>query len=346
MGYILLGHGGLDVDPTLAPEGMEIVAIPQGTTIRFYTDPGQQLVYGSRQLDVWEQLDAPWPPLDSGNVTYNLSLHSAWDEWPSDLRNDPRFGGHQLIRAGIGDVPDPIHLCTGTPLTCPTTPAQVAAGQTHTCRGILGLQELQGEDLYWVACTPLDGVDRAVVDAVLEGRPARVLLGEDPDRFPMVAESDLLAISRVNGTNLAHARHGEVLNYYVAGSAFFVGPGHAEEHHAYAVTQEDFHRGRLTVWKETDDTSPVLLVEVTDPSFLVIEIQDAPPEMHGFIAAFLASSSPGADVYFDSTYSDDSYSGDSYSDGSFDDWPEDLSDTSSEGSSAEVPEPQRAVEAG
>src|SRR6185295_19914221 len=101
MGYVLLGHGGLDVESGTMPDDMEWVAIPQGTTIQFYSDAGQTLVYGSQELDFFATLTKPWGALDSTNVTYNLTLHSAKELWGEELKNNPSFGGHTLIRAGV-----------------------------------------------------------------------------------------------------------------------------------------------------------------------------------------------------------------------------------------------------
>lgn len=179
MGYILLGHGDLNLDASAVQGGMEYVAIPQGTTIQFYADTGQGLVYGSDDLDVWSQLNTPWPALDSTNVTYNLTLYSAHELWADELKNSPDFSGHTLLRAGV-DLPDPTLLCNGTPETCPTDPRQVATGATHTCSGILGLYS--GE-LFWLACTSVKGPAEAqgVVQDALDGRSGQVIIGQDPD---------------------------------------------------------------------------------------------------------------------------------------------------------------------
>src|SRR5690242_13861882 len=126
MGYVLLGHGGLDIESGVIPDGMEYVAIPAGTTIQFYSDTGQALAYASKQLDVFAVMNKPWPALDSSRVTYNLSLHSAKELWKEELKNNPSFGGHTLIRAGV-DGADPMLMCTGTPATCPTDPRQIKA---------------------------------------------------------------------------------------------------------------------------------------------------------------------------------------------------------------------------
>jgi hypothetical protein len=43
MGHILLGHGALNVHPSVIKPEMEWVAVPAGTTIQFYADTGQGL---------------------------------------------------------------------------------------------------------------------------------------------------------------------------------------------------------------------------------------------------------------------------------------------------------------
>jgi hypothetical protein len=176
MGYVLLGHGGLDVESGTMPADMEWVAIPSGTTLQFYSDTGQTLAYASKQLDLFESMTQPWDALDSTKVTYNLTLHSAKELWPEELKNNPGFAGHTLIRAGV-DEPDPIRLCTGTRATCPTDPRQVASGATHTCSGILG--KYAGE-IHWLACTVVSG-DQTAVTAARGDAPPDALLGTDPD---------------------------------------------------------------------------------------------------------------------------------------------------------------------
>jgi hypothetical protein len=172
MGYILLGHGGLDVDPRVTPADMEFVAIPEGTTIWFYADAGQGLLYGSRHLDIWDQLQAPWPTLDHTRVTYNLVLHHATELLPYNLQGDPQFHGHTVVRPGVDGAPDPLRMCTGDRDSCPTDPRAVAAGDTHTCGGVLGTYT---GDLHWVACTffaRADGSRRPPVRTIAPPEPS------------------------------------------------------------------------------------------------------------------------------------------------------------------------------
>jgi hypothetical protein len=179
MAYIFLGHGALDVDPGVIPQDMEWVAIPPGTTIQFYADTGQGLMYGSADLDVWSQLNTPVAPVDSSNVTYNLALYSAQELWDEELQNDPDFAGNTLIRAGVDGVADPLLMCTGTRDTCPTDPRQVAEGAVHQCDGILATYT---GDLYWLACTKVIHADKSVVDAARGDAPEEVVIGQDPDQ--------------------------------------------------------------------------------------------------------------------------------------------------------------------
>ncbi|RSS80784.1 hypothetical protein [Streptomyces sp. WAC06614] len=269
MGYVLLGHGILDLDPTVTPPDMEIVAVGPNRTIQFSSDTGQSLWYGAAELDGWGQAQAPWPPLDSSNVTYNFALHSAPEEWPEVLVNDPHFGGHQLIRPGIGDLPDPLLMCTGTRATCPTDPRQVAEGAVHHCEGVLGREDLQG-DLFWLACTAIETDAEetasyhpelgAVVDAVLDGRLTDVPLGGEPD-WPRASDQE--AIARVNRANVERAYSGQSMPFRLAGSALFLGLGHDTEHTEYARIQEGSVRGGLTVHHEHADVPyPVARFEV------------------------------------------------------------------------------------
>jgi hypothetical protein len=193
MGYVFLGHGALDVDSSVIPQDMEWVAVPQGTTIQFYSDTGQTLMYGSSDLDVWNQLTRQLDPVDPSHVTYNLALSSAKELWAEELKNSPDFAGHTLIRAGVDGVPDPILMCTGhsgkdpddpTKLedgACPTDPRQVAAGAKHVCNGILG--KYSGE-MFWMACTEVVNAgpkEQAAVDTARGAAPKQVVVGQNPD---------------------------------------------------------------------------------------------------------------------------------------------------------------------
>lgn len=287
MGFILLGHGDLEVDPTSTPPDMDIVAIPLGTTIQFFADAGQDLCYGAPALDDWDRLEAPWPALNSSNVTYNLSLCSAWGSWDYELKNDPHFGGHQLIRPGIGDVPDPIRLCTGSAETCPTDPRMVAEGQSHTCDGILGRAEFQGQDLFWVACAPIGVAGRSVVDAALEGMPRAVLLGDDPDRIRQLDEAAWAAIDATNLLALERAGHEQVLSCCYGGSAFLVGD-HDSEHEKYVAVQDHFYEGSLMILKEAGPPHTPLTV-------LALDI---PEDEQGFVTSSLTRLAPSASVRF------------------------------------------------
>lgn len=247
MGYIFLGHGDLDLDPSVTRPDMEYVAIPRGTTIQFYTDAGQGLVYGRHDLNVWEQLQAPWPALDSSRVTYNLTLYNARELWDEELKDNPQFGGHTLIRAGVGGVPDPLRMCTGTPTTCPTDPRQVTAGRKHTCDGILA--QYVG-DLYWLACTSFaaaKGTDTSTLNAAIGGRSTDVEMGADPEWIP--GDADFRAIAEVNGRNVKAADDGDMIEYLVGGFLCLIGDGHDDAYAVHAEFQEDVAAGKLTVHK-------------------------------------------------------------------------------------------------
>ncbi|MFF4369357.1 hypothetical protein [Streptomyces sp. NPDC001594] len=245
MGYILLGHGSLDLDPERTPPGTEIVGIPQGTRIQFYTDVGQGLVFDATELGVWDRLTSPWPPLDCSNVTYNLTLDSARRLEAAALRHGPLLGGHQLVRAGLDGFPDPLLLCTGTPRTCPTDTRQAAAGARHRCDGALG--RLQGHDLHWLACALVEPAGQEPVDTVTAGLSDAVLLGEDPYWVPDA--SDHAAIERVNRANAEAAGDGETLPYLVGGSTLLIGEGHTRKHEMYARHQGDSAAGWCDVYR-------------------------------------------------------------------------------------------------
>ncbi|MFQ3563031.1 hypothetical protein QZN11_40340 [Streptomyces gramineus] len=266
MGYVLLGHGGLHADPAFTRPDMEIVAIPQGTRIQFYCDAGQSLTVNAHYFDIWETLQAPWPPLDCHNVTYNLSLQDAEAQWPESLANDPKFGGHTLVLPGRDGLAKSLRMCTGSPDTCPTTPEQVAGGMTHRCGGVLA--HLHG-DLYWLACTSLVNVpadNRAAADAVLQGKSRSVVLGADPDWVP--GEPDQEAIARVNGANVAAAPAGVDLPGVLGGSVFLVGDDHDEVHRQYANFQD---ADTFPVRARVSADNPALL-EVLDVPFWKQEV--------------------------------------------------------------------------
>ncbi len=244
MGYILLGHGGLNVDPSVTPKDMEFVAIPSGTTIQFYADAGQGLAYNSTQLDIFAQLQAPWPALDSTRVTYNLALHNAQELWGEELKNSPDFAGHTLIRAGVDGVPDPIRMCTGTRATCPTDPRRIAAGDTHKCDGILARYT---GDLYWLACSSIIRADRSVVSAAKGGTSDSVVLGADPDWIP--GDSDFDAVAEVNKANVKATDDGDQIAVTVGGFIALIGTGHDQTYLNYAYLQADKAQGTITVNK-------------------------------------------------------------------------------------------------
>jgi hypothetical protein len=290
VGYVLLGHGGMNVDPAYTSPDMESVAIPQGTTIQFYSDTNQALAYGPNQLDVWERFQAPWPPLDSRHVTYNLHLDNARSAWRTELAHRPRFGGNSLILPGLGGFPESIRMCTGTPDTCPTKPEQVANGMSHRCDGILAT--LQG-DLHWLACTVVDGFpegepesqpERAAANAVIAGRPRSAVLGHDPDWVPN--ETDQLKIAVINRDNLRYAIDGVALKYVLGGFAFLVGGGHEYRYVRYARNQyKDTFEGRMVVSVRRG----------FNPGRL--EVFDVPPSKEGIVEAAVSLFSDAVVVF-------------------------------------------------
>ncbi|MFE5540351.1 hypothetical protein ACFQ78_32015 [Streptomyces sp. NPDC056519] len=254
MGFVLLGHGILRLTPGTTPPGHEIVAVPPGTTLQFYSDACQRIAYCSEDLDAWDRLESPWPPLRSGEVTYNFTLTSAWDDWEEELQNDPRFGGHMLVRPGIGDYPDPFLLCTGAPGPCPTDPRQAAAGARHHCDGVLGRNDLAGE-LHWVACTAASAMPPALKDAVIDGLAETVVLGDHPYWTP--GEKEQRGIAAVNRRNVQAARDGQALRYVVAGRVFLVAGAHPHDDRLqeHVLLQADAVQGRV-LYKRSGVMSP------------------------------------------------------------------------------------------
>jgi hypothetical protein len=177
MAHIFVGHGGLDpADSAAYNKGMGVVAIPPGTTLQFYTDAGQTVRIGDI-ASAFAQLQAPWPPLTSENVTYNFSLtpesEDVINQWTSAIAGS----GHELHAPGQGGLPDPIVLCDGTTETCPTDPRQNSA---HGCTGLLG--RFTG-DLHWIACTAFAApADDEMVNKAGDVPPT-VFLNNDPDSW-------------------------------------------------------------------------------------------------------------------------------------------------------------------
>ncbi|MFE5540764.1 hypothetical protein ACFQ78_34210 [Streptomyces sp. NPDC056519] len=250
MGYVLLGHGGLDVDPRVTPPEMEIVAIPEGVTLQCYSDTGQGFFHDTADLIGRSLLHvAPWPRLGSGDVTYNLMLQSSDDPSDDALVDRLRHAGYTPVRPGRDGFPDSLRMCTGNPATCPTDPRQVAFGAGHACDGILGREDLRG-DLHWLSCTGVLNADPVVIGAVLEGGPKCVALG-GPRRWEPCA-ADLRVVEWTNRAALARAGEGDVLPYALGGPLFLLGPAdgdheHDEQYEVYVLCHERRVDGTLTV---------------------------------------------------------------------------------------------------
>lgn len=183
MGHIFLGHGALS-QPSDGDynEGMEVVAIPRGTTMQFYTDFGQSLIFpdGIIFSEMWSKLQQPWPALTEENVTYNMTLAPLEDERALWVLSDTNVvPGYDLHIIGFDDDIGPaVQICTGTRKTCPTVPGM---GLTHKCDGLLG--RYTGE-LHWLACTKLNYADlekTEIINAALGGRPWGATIGKNPD---------------------------------------------------------------------------------------------------------------------------------------------------------------------
>ncbi|MEW1616162.1 MULTISPECIES: hypothetical protein [unclassified Streptomyces] len=243
MGYIFIGHAGLLANPNFTPPEMEIVGIPEGTTVQFYADAGQGLAYNASHLDGWGGIHAPWPPLNSGQVSYNFTLRGMKQhEYYLLFEHNPQLAYHTPVLPGSGGLPDELRMCTGNPETCPTDPREVAAGKLHSCDGILGVYP---GDLHWLGCNGIVGGDRAVTNAALTGVSRSVTLGSDPDWLP--GESDQWAMGEVNGNNVKGAHSSQPLRYVLGGYALLIGNGHRYEYLTYAEWQPDLVRNEITV---------------------------------------------------------------------------------------------------
>ena len=167
---------------------MGVVAIDAGTTLQVYTDTGQAVRLGKNEYDIWGQIQAPWPAMDSTKVTYNLSLTFNEDDDKLERRNratSPSPRGAHGRACWCRQHRQPLLLCTGDPTTCPTDPRMITGavpGPTeHTCDGILGTYK--GEFL-WMACTVVvtdDEETEDVVEAAVGVAADDVIAGLDPD---------------------------------------------------------------------------------------------------------------------------------------------------------------------
>ncbi|MEU0002676.1 hypothetical protein ABZ069_37905 [Streptomyces microflavus] len=240
-----MGHGGLFTDGR-TPPGMEIVAIPAGTTLQFYADSGQDLAYGEAQLARWQQLRPQWEPLRAGNVTYNFCLAALpAHDVPSEAQRNEWFGAHEFITPDDGGLPGEVLLCNGSAETCPTDPRQVVEeGAVHQCTGLLGMYT---GDLFWLACSSFVGADPAVENAATASVSRSVTLGHDADWTPDRADQQRLAAQ--NRSNVKKASDDTDLRYRIGGTAVLIGNGHEPRLMAYAESQPDTFGGWVTVTK-------------------------------------------------------------------------------------------------
>ncbi|MFF4369347.1 hypothetical protein [Streptomyces sp. NPDC001594] len=158
MSYVFVGIGGIEADGWATSHGNERVALPPGTSIAFYADDGDGVLYCSGGHDVVDQLWGPLAFADAEGAVPNLALHGDPAIGEAWISGGTESEDHVLIRPGVGPVPDVLRLCTGAVGECPTTQAEVDAGMTHECQGVLAL--FAGTDLYWMACTAFIETER------------------------------------------------------------------------------------------------------------------------------------------------------------------------------------------
>ncbi|MEU9256563.1 hypothetical protein AB0D66_32860 [Streptomyces sp. NPDC048270] len=260
--HVLVGHGDIPIHiPEPGAPDMNIVAIPEGTTIQFWSDSGQALDYNNHQLDVFHTFTPQIEPLDSRHVTYNLRLVAARELWGQEFQNNPQFGGREIIRPGFNGVPEEIYMCTGSPDSCPTRPADIQRGMKHTCDGILG--QLSG-DLHWLACTTFRGGDPEVTAARTNEVSRNVLLGEHPDWIPDMRDAERMA--EKNHTNIKNARNGATPEYVICEFGLLIGGGHDLLHQTYVAGQGGrTHRGRVRIVKGSNFSAGKLKFDSVPP---------------------------------------------------------------------------------
>ncbi|RSS56462.1 hypothetical protein [Streptomyces sp. WAC06614] len=227
MGYILLGHGSYYADRTTAPDAMELVGVPPGTTVHCFDGAEhhhQELVHGG-QPGLWEQLGPAVHTFDSSGPAVNrLELRGGADLHDDGLLGDPAFAGHHVVLPGVGPVPDPLLLCDGGPATCPDAPDGTTGNAAeHRCTGILGL--FGGHDLYLVWAASF----RAA------GTPG---------------PHDQRAVAERNGDAVDMAGDGATLSYLLGGPEFLLSPepgfyGHRGADLARVRGAGDFVQGTL-----------------------------------------------------------------------------------------------------
>ena len=198
MAYVLLGHGHIEGEgPADFPAS---VIVPPGTSVSLFAPLGSQL-----QLPVIQVTPG------SGEHGYDTipdytTVKDHFLSSPQDrhVEGDPILNyymtplsekGRQLAYQAFPDEAvtpadsEVFRLCTGTKSPDPETPGscptRMGDDRPHTCDGILGTYGGYG-DLYWIACTEIDGADVELVigpgfPALPDGLWGRVQRGEVDD---------------------------------------------------------------------------------------------------------------------------------------------------------------------
>ncbi|RSS78235.1 hypothetical protein [Streptomyces sp. WAC06614] len=116
------------------------VVVPARVTLHLMA--GEDVTVGLDQPSLAQQMGATGE-YGPGSELDNLAMTGLLDRWDEE---DRQFDPFELV------LPDPagapVHLCTDSAGSCPTTAEQVEAGAGHTCDGVLGA--FPGRRLFWM----------------------------------------------------------------------------------------------------------------------------------------------------------------------------------------------------
>jgi hypothetical protein len=176
MAIILLGHGHIEAEgPAEFPAS---VVVPPGTSVSLFAPLGSQLQLPVVQVaqgtgehghdtipnyDIVKDyfLSSSKDTRGAGDFILNYYMTPLSDKG-RELANHA-FPKDEVVTPSGSEV---FRLCTGTlspdPETPGTCPTRTGDDRPHACDGILGKYGGKGE-LYWIACTEIDGADVELV---------------------------------------------------------------------------------------------------------------------------------------------------------------------------------------